>query len=99
MCACCFQTRDAATNFNFVSSLKATQVVLIIPQTSSSSGMEINIYRMAGKKRERRAERQTRKTGTEKEEATDTCGYDDNSFPFGRGQKGLEMKRTKEKKQ
>lgn len=54
---------------------------------------------MAGKKRERRAERQTRKTGTEKEEAKDTCGYDDNSFPFGRGQKGLEMKQTKKKRQ
>lgn len=53
VCACCLHTREAATNFNFVSSLKATQVILIIPQTSSSSAMEINIYRMAGEKKEK----------------------------------------------
>lgn len=48
-------------------------------------------------KQESRDTQRKRGRGRAREKVRDTCGYDDNSFPLGRGQKRMEMERTKKR--
>lgn len=87
---CCPHTRAPVTNFNSVSSLENTQALVAMPPNPSSSGTEIHIYYITRRRGKDGQRSRQSKTGKEREKARHTCGYDDNSFPLGRGQKNNE---------
>lgn len=61
-----------------------------MPPTPFSSGVEIHIYHITRRRGKDGQRRRQSKTEKEREKARDSCGYDDNSFPLGRGQKNNE---------